>query len=395
MMQFEEAFRRLVMDAHPLSTERRAIEGAVGFVLAVQINARRSQPGIALAAMDGYAVNSSDLSGAPQILPVDGETAAGAAQASHKAGTAHRIFTGAALPTGADQIIVQEDATFDGNRISFQQHRNSGRHVRSAGIDFSEGEVLLDAGTYLSPKIIALLASAGHSHVMVHRAPKIAIFSTGDELVSADKSSFDPIDMVDSNTPMVQSLLQEAGGIITTTERLKDDLDSMISALKATDADIVITIGGASVGDHDHILKAYEALGVTVDINKIKLRPGKPFKAGRLGAQRFIALPGNANSAFVTALLFVRPLLDRMMRRPVPPPEGIDLPIAVDLPPSGPRDHFMLARLIGETGSRQVDPAQSQDSSLVSVLAACDGLLLHRANSDGYKAGDRLPFFPF
>ncbi len=396
MIDFLTAFDTLVRQQPVLTTEKRSIDACVGYVLAGAVRARRSQPAAAMSAMDGYAVSSAEIKGGRTQLPLASDIAAAGAPAfALPNGMAARIFTGGLVPEGADQIVIQEDVSVEDGTISFAVPAAKGQHIRTASIDFGEGDMVMEAGTYLSPKMVGLLASAGAGHVMVHRAPHVDIFATGDELTSASADRFDAHQTVNSNGPMIAGLLREAGATVTDHGILPDTPDAITNALAGAKGDIVLTIGGASVGEHDYVGDAFEKIGVTRDFWKVAMRPGKPLFVGQKDGRRYIGLPGNPVSAFITAFLFVRPLVDQMMGRPVPDPAGIPLPSAVDLPANGSRTHFMRARLIGDIGSRHVDPAAEQDSSLVSVLAASDGLLIREAGAPAAPAGTLVPYMPF
>ncbi len=397
MISVEDAFKRIVESAKPLTTEKVPLEQASGRVLAAPLTARRTQPGADMSAMDGYAVNSTSLTGDPVALKLIGESAAGSPFAgSCGVGEAVRIFTGAIVPDGADQVVVQEDCTADGATVNTAMGPEPGRHIRMAGIDFARNQIVLDQGTYISPKSIGLAASAGYDHLMVHRAPKVAVLPTGDELVPPGKKDFAPHETVNSTAPQISALLTDAGAHVTILGQAGDDLKALKAAVKkASDADILITIGGASVGDKDMMQEALAAGGMSLDFWKVAMRPGKPLISGTMGNTRVLGLPGNPVSAFVCALLFARPLVDQMMGRPAPMPTGVPLPLATDLDQNGSRQHYMRARLVGQPGSRHLDPAVAQDSSLVSVLAQCDGLIIRSPNAPAVKAGTMVPFLPF
>ncbi|MFC4347659.1 gephyrin-like molybdotransferase Glp [Kordiimonas lipolytica] len=397
MISVEEAFKRIVETAKPLTTEKLPLENASGRVLAAPLTARRTQPGADMSAMDGYAVNSASLTGNPITLKLVGESAAGSPfGGTCGAGEAVRIFTGGIVPEGANQVVVQEDCTANGDMVTTTIGPEIGRHIRLAGIDFARNQIVLDQGTYISPKSIGLAASAGYDHLMVHRAPKIAILATGDELVPPGKKDFAPHETVNSTAPQISALLTDAGANVRILEQAGDDLKALKAAVKkAAGADILITIGGASVGDKDMMQEALSAEGMALDFWKVAMRPGKPLIFGTMSQTKVLGLPGNPVSAFVCALLFARPLVDQMMGRPAPMPTGVPLPLATDLAENGPRQHYMRARLVGEPGSRHLDPAIAQDSSLVSVLAQCDGLIIREPNAPAVKAGTLVPFLPF
>ncbi|WP_286831521.1 MULTISPECIES: gephyrin-like molybdotransferase Glp [Kordiimonas] len=397
MISVEDAFKRIVETTKPLTTEKIVLEKASGRVLAAPLTARRTQPGADMSAMDGYAVKSSSLTGKPTTLKLIGESAAGSPFPSACGdGEAVRIFTGGIVPEGADQVVVQEDCTAEADSVTTAIGPEAGRHIRLAGIDFAVKQIVLDQGTYISPKSIGLAASAGYDHLMVHRAPKVAILATGDELVPPGKKDFEPFETVNSTAPQISALLSDAGAEVTILGQTGDDLKALKAAVKkAAGADILITIGGASVGDKDFMQQALASEGMALDFWKVAMRPGKPLIFGTMGQTKVIGLPGNPVSAFVCALLFARPLVDQMMGRPAPLPAGVPLPLATDLAENGPRQHYMRARLVGEPGSRHLDPAIAQDSSLVSVLAQCDGLIVREPNAPVAKVGTMVPFLPF
>lgn len=397
MITVETAFERIVGAAVPLSTEKLPVAQASGRVIAGPIAARRSQPGSDLSAMDGYAVRSADLTGSDVTLQLVGESAAGHPfSGTVGPGEAVRIFTGAVVPKGADQVVIQENVTASGTSVKLAEAGNPGANIRPLGTDFMEKQTVFDAGTFMTAKSIALAAAVGQSHLMVHRAPKVAIVSTGDELAAPDKNKFSPYETVDSAKPQIEALLREAGAEVFVTKHARDTSESLEAAFeKARGADVLVTIGGASVGEKDLVQGALKQSGMKLDFWKVAMRPGKPLIFGHLENQYVLGLPGNPASAFVCALLFLRPLVDKLMGRPAPLPQGIPLPSATGLPANGPRQHYMRARLIGEPGERHVDAAANQDSSLTSVMAQCDGLIIRPIDGPALKAGDPVPFLPF
>lgn len=397
MITVEQAFERIVGGATPLQTEKVAVSKASGRVIAGPIAARRSQPGTAISAMDGYAVASSSLAGVKVSLAVVGESAAGHPFAGKvMAGQTARIFTGAALPEGTDQVVIQEDVQRNGDMVMLSAQPKHLDNVRAKGADFEERQIVLDAGTFMSAKTIGLAAAAGQSHLMVYRAPKIAILSTGDELAAPDKKIFTPYETVDSVKPQLAAMAAEMGASVVYMGNAGDSLEALEGAIHAAnDADVLVTVGGASVGDRDFMQQALKQQGMTLDFWKVAMRPGKPLIFGKRENQYVLGLPGNPASAFVCALLFLRPLIDKLMGRPCPFPAGIPLPAATDLLANGPRQHYLRARLIGNPGERHVDPAASQDSSLQTVLAQCDGLIVRPIDAPAISAGTLVPFIPF
>lgn len=397
MITVEQAFGRIVSDAKPLTTEKVDVGKASGRVIAAPIAARRSQPAADMSAMDGYAVVSTDLAGPTTKLTLIGESAAGHPFGkSVQKGQAVRIFTGAVVPKGADQVVIQENVeAADGIMVTSVQAL-PGANIRLMGIDFLENQTVLDAGTYMSAKSIGLAASAGQAQLMVHRRPRVAILSTGDELAQPDKASFSAYDTVNSSGPQINALVEETGAEICFIGQAGDSLGALTAAIKRNaDADILVTIGGVSVGDKDFVQEALTAEGMALDFWKVAMRPGKPLIFGKRPGQYVLGLPGNPASAFVCALLFLRPLIDKLMGRPAPFPGGVQLPVATDLPANGSRQHYVRARIIGAPGERMVDPAASQDSSLSTVLAQCDGLIIRPIDAEAVSAGSPVSFLPF
>ena len=397
MISVETAFRRIVDPTKPLPTERLALAKCSGRVLAGPTSARRSQPGSDVSAMDGYAVKSTDLSGKDTSFKQVGESAAGTPfTGTVNGGETVRIFTGASVPKGTDQVVIQENTGPAEGGIFTDEKANAGKNIRLKGYDFLEKQVVLEGGTYLTPKSLGIAASSGHSHLMVHRAPKIALLATGDELVSPDAKKFSAHVTVNSTAPQLSAMITDIGGLVVDIGHAGDDLDSLKKAIQsAKDADILVTIGGASVGDRDFMQQALKDEGMKLDFWKVAMKPGKPLIFGRKGKQHILGLPGNPVSAFVCAMIYLRPLVDKLMGRPAPLPAGIPLPTATALKANGPRQDYVRARLIGGQGERHVDAAVSQDSGQLSVLAQTDGLIVRPPNAKAIEAGEQVPFIPF
>ena len=397
MISVETAFKRIVDPAKPLATERLALAKCSGRVLSGPIGARRSQPGSDVSAMDGYAVKSTDLSGKDVSFKQIGESAAGAPfTGTVKSGETVRIFTGASMPKGADQVVIQENAGPVDGGIFTNESPAPEKNIRLMGYDFLEKQIVLEGGTFLTPKSLGIAASSGHSHLMVHRPPKIALLATGDELVSPDAKKFSTHETVNSTVPQLSAMITDIGGTVVDVGHAGDDLASLKRAIKdANDADILVTIGGASVGDRDFMQQALAEEGMKLDFWKVAMKPGKPLIFGRKDGQYILGLPGNPVSAFVCAMIYLRPLIDKLMGRPAPLPTGIPLPTATALKANGPRQDFMRARLIGRQGERHVDAAVSQDSGQLSVLAQSDGLIIRPPDAPAAEAGELVPFLPF
>jgi molybdopterin molybdotransferase len=308
LLPVDAALAQLLDGAAMLDSETIALGDAHGRILATDVTARLSQPPFAASAMDGYAVRFADLPGPWRVI---GEAAAGRGFAGMvPPGTAVRIFTGAPLPPGADTVVVQEDVAPDGATATLISDGppHVGAHVRAAGQDFAAGTPLLRAGERLTPPRLGLLAAAGHATATVVRRPRVCLIATGDELVQPGVTP-GPDQIVSSNPAMLAALFTAAGAQVSDPGIIPDRREALAAALHAADADIIITIGGASVGDHDLVVPVLRDLGAEIDFWKIAMRPGKPMLAGRLGAARVIGLPGNPVSAYVCALMFAVPLI--------------------------------------------------------------------------------------
>jgi molybdopterin molybdotransferase len=390
LLSVDEARARMLAEIAPLAAETVPLAAAAGRVLAEDVEAVRDQPPFRASAMDGWAVRAADGPGALKIV---GESAAGHGFAGQVArGETVRIFTGAAVPDGCDAVVIQEDAERDGELVRVPAI-SSGRNVRPAGGDFAAGETLLRRGARLDPWRQSLAAAAGRAELSVHARPRVAVFSTGEEIVEAPADP-GPFQIYNSGSPALAALVAGWGGLPSRHKPLRDELDEVIAALRAADAELVVTIGGASVGDHDLVRAAGEALGLSLRVASVAVRPGKPTFFGVLGdGRRMLGLPGNPASAFVCAELFLRPIL-AACQGASPELPLIAARLAQDLPATGPREHWMRAQLSYEGGQVLVRPYRDQDSSLVSVFAAADGLLRRPAGAPPALAGDVAEVLP-
>ncbi len=396
LLAVEEALRRLLADAAPLETETIDPLAANGRVLAAPLAATLTQPPFDASAMDGYAVRARDVATVPVRLAVKGEAAAGRGFAGVVgSGEAVRIFTGAPVPAGADAIVIQENCDRDGDIVIVREGTADHSHVRARGIDFRAGDRLLAAGTRLGPRQITLAAAMGHGRLPVHRRPVVAILASGDELVlPGEPPQADQI--VCSNPYGVAAMVLGAGGEPRFLGIARDNRASIERHLAAAaGADILITIGGASVGDHDLIAPVLQANGLALDFWKIAMRPGKPMMYGRLGATRMLGLPGNPVSSLICARVFMVPLIERLAGRGDDPARAVEAVAAVDLEANGPRAHYMRATLSASaSGPPSVAPVRSQDSSLLSPLAGADCLLVRPVGAAAVKAGGIVPVLP-
>jgi molybdopterin molybdotransferase len=376
----------------PLETERVALADAFGRTLARDVAALRVQPPFANSAMDGYALSAADAAHALARLKVVGESAAGHGFVDRlQLGEATRIFTGAPMPEGADAVAIQEQARREGEAVILEAPVARGANVRAAGLDFTEGEALLPAGRRLSARDIALAAAADHPTLAVTRQPRVAILSAGDELVLPGAARR-PAQIVASNAFAVAGIVAAAGGEPIDLGVVADNAAALAARLgEAQDkrADVLVTLGGASVGDHDLVRQALTEAGMALSFWRIAMRPGKPLIHGRLGAMSVLGLPGNPTSSTVCAILFLRPLVRALLGDPAAgadPSEPARL--AVPLPANGERRDYLRATLrYDDEGRRVATPIAAQDSSLVKALARADALLIREIGAPAAAAG--------
>jgi molybdopterin molybdotransferase len=384
LLSVAEAQARILALAPMLDIEIVPLVAAANRWAAEDLPALRTQPAANLSAMDGYAIRYADLPGpwrlaggesTPGMLPKD----------SLASGQALRIFTGAAVPPGADTILVQEDAERDGAalRLTGEGPPRLGAHVRPAGSDFRIGDTLVAAGELLTPARIGLAAVGGHGRLTVRRRPRIAILSTGDELV-APGTPVAGVQLPSSNAPMLTALLAALPVDVEDLGIVRDDIDAIAAAFAGTTADIVVTTGGASVGDHDLVRPALEQAGAALDFWRVAMKPGKPIMAGRLGNRVVLGLPGNPVSAFVTATLFLKPLIGAAMgaMNPVPVPRPIAL--GAPLPATGKRAEYLRARIV----DGRAMALSGQDSAALATLAQAQALIVRLPYADALSEGE-------
>jgi molybdopterin molybdotransferase len=385
-----DARSRMLSEVAVLPAEAVAIQESIGRVLAEDVTAVRDQPPFDASAMDGWAVRGADTPGALRIV---GESAAGHGfEGAMQAGEAVRIFTGAAMPAGADAIVIQEDATREGDTVTVPAVE-ARHYVRLAGGDFKAGAALLRRGVRIDPWRLSLAAAAGRAELSVTRRPKVALFSTGEEIVEAPIEP-GPFQIYDSGSRALEVLIAGWGGEVHRARPVKDELEATVHALRYADGDLVVTVGGASVGDHDLVRAAAEALGLQMKVASVAVRPGKPTFFGVLeDGRRLLGLPGNPASAMVCAELFLKPILAAYAGAdPALPMMGARL--AQPLPANGPREQWMRAKLSFEGGTVTAQPFRDQDSSLVSVFSAADALLMRPAGASAASAGDVVEVLP-
>jgi molybdopterin molybdotransferase len=393
LLPLESAQARLLGLVTPLARCRVPLGEAAGRLLAADLAARLTQPPADVSAMDGYALRFADLGGSLRIV---GASAAGAPLArALGAREAARIFTGGVVPAGADTILVQEEAAVEGEvlRRLGEGPPGPGAHIRRRGLDFSEGAAIARAGDRLTPAMIGLVAAAGHAEVPVRRRPRVALVATGSELVPPGVTP-GPGQIVSSNAAMLAALLAREGAEVEDAGIVPDDRPRLEATLRraAGAVDVVVTIGGASVGDHDLVRPALEAVGARIDFWRIAIRPGKPLLAGTLRDTVVVGLPGNPVSAYVCALLFLLPLVRHLGGDPAPLPIAQAAIAGRDLPENGPRRDFQRATLAASGGGLPIaTPASAQDSSMLSVLAVAQCLLIRPEGAPAVPAGDTVP----
>ena len=396
MISVAEARRRILDPLAPTGVETVGLADALGRVLAEEVRARVTQPPVAVSAMDGYAVRADDVARTPATLRRIGEAPAGGAYDGVVGpGEAVRIFTGGPVPRGADTIVVQEDADADGERIVVKAGAPRGAYVRPAGLDFGEGDAGPRPGRVLGARDVALAASMNCPWLRVRRKPRIAVLATGDELVMPGEP-MGPNQIVSSNNVGLRALVEESGaeaidlGIALDTEESLRTL-----AAGARGADMLVTIGGASVGDHDLVRTVLGDAGLDVDFWRIAMRPGKPLMFGRLGETAMLGLPGNPVSALVCGLIFLRPAIARMLGLDDAPARRGKAALGRDVAANDRREDYLRATLARDgSGALVATPFEIQDSSMLSRLARADCLIVRPPHAPAAPKGTPVDVIP-
>jgi molybdopterin molybdotransferase len=393
LMPVADALAAVLEGAEPVPEEAVALDAAHHRVLARDVAALRTQPPEAMSAMDGYAVRASDAAQVKARLKVIGEVAAGRPfDRALGPGETARIFTGGVIPAGADAVVIQEDTLVDGDTITITEAAIPGRHIRPAGVDFRAGSVLLRAGTLLSDRDLSLAASMNHPELAVRRRPKVALLATGDELVMPGATP-GPGQIVYSNGYALRALARAEGAETVDLGIAADTLAATVEGIRRAHecgADILVTTGGASVGDHDLVRQSLQAVGATMAFWKIAMRPGKPMMHGRLGAMRVLGVPGNPVSSYVCSLLFLVPLIRALSGASAVHNARDSAFLGCDVGANDVREDYLRARLHKrEDGALIATPVNHQDSSLLAYLSAAQALVVRAPFAPAAVAGDQ------
>ena len=407
MRSVESALETILSAFNPVEAQSVPLTQAVGRVLAGDVTARTCHPPRDISAMDGYAVRSAELRNPPHSFPVAGISAAGGLVPDMPEGQVVRIFTGGAMPMGADAVVLQENTQIDNNTVTIDETVDPGRFVRRAGLDFKHGATLLRQGQQLTPRAIALAAAMNHAAVPVYRQPRVGILSTGDEIVPPGSILGDH-QIPGSNGPGLMAFIQAYGGIGHDLGIARDDHEAlgnqlasvmpMASQSTETDQDssidLLVTTGGVSVGDRDFVQGSLVAMGLKIAFWKIAMQPGKPLLFGHLETTPVLALPGNPVSAMVCAHIFLRPILDRLLGRTKEGQETITAYLVGDLPANGQRQNYMRARLKRAENRWLAEPFAEQDSTMIATLAQADALLIRPPHAPDLTAGSPVTALP-
>jgi molybdopterin molybdotransferase len=390
LMPVADALARVLADAAPLPAEEVALTQADSRVLAEDLVALRTQPPDAVSAMDGYAVRAEDVATAPVTLTLIGEVPAGHPFAGEvRAGQAARIFTGGVMPAGSDTVVIQELTEADGNAITIKKATGKARNVRPLGLDFKQGDLLLRKGVHLNDRDVMLAAAMNYPTVPVYRRPKVAVLGTGDELV-APGGHPGPGEIVYSNGFAISALARNAGAEASDLGIARDRVEDIVAAVRRAreaDADILVTTGGASVGEHDLVQQALRSEGLDLSFWRVALRPGRPMMHGRLGATHVLGVPGNPVSSYVCAFLFLVPLIRRLTGRTQIDHVPETARLGRDLPANDERADYLRATLSQSPDGPIATPIPAQDSSLMAPLARSQCLVIRAPRAPAAVAG--------
>lgn len=393
MISVEDAVARITAAFAPVTSETIPIGECAGRTLAENAIARVTQPPFPVSAMDGYAVKSADAQTGAHLRVIGASPAGHPFSGKMGAGETVRIFTGGVVPDDADAIVIQEDTDADGDIVTINEAAQAGRHIRAAGLDFKKGQTLATTGKRLSARDVALLAAGDLPTLTVRRKPIIAVAATGDELTPPGVARA-PGSIVASSGYALTQLITQCGGAVLDLGIVPDNVDAIAAiAKRAKNADLIITLGGASVGEHDLIQRALGPQGFALDFWKIAMRPGKPLIFGRLGNTPLLGLPGNPVSTFVCALLFVKPAIAALLGRTEARQEH-SAKLVRALPANGARQDYIRTRIIMRDGEAFAEPFYTQDSSMQSLLAKADALIVRAPHAPAADAGTRVEILP-
>lgn len=389
MISAAEALERVLVLMTPVGVETVPLAEAAGRALAVTIHAERDQPPFSASAMDGYAVRAEDAAEGAALTVAYEIAAGGAPGGAIGRGEAVRIFTGAPLPAGADAILIQEDADRDGGTITVRDAPEAGRHIRPAGIDFRAG-ARLEAPRRLTAAEIALAAAMNAPYLEMRRRPVVSLIATGDELVMPGERP-GASQIVSSNNFGLAAMLEDWGAAPEIQPIATDDAAALRAALdRAAHADLIVTLGGASVGDHDLVRSVFGEEGLDLSFYKVAMRPGKPLMAGRVRGKPMIGLPGNPVSSLVLGRLLLAPAIDALLGLPAEPAKRIRVRLGQSLEAGGAREHYMRARIEETADGPTAFLFPNQDSSLLSVLAAANALVVQPADGAAMDKGEEI-----
>ncbi|MGO4126179.1 gephyrin-like molybdotransferase Glp [Inquilinus sp. YAF38] len=390
MIPVAEARARILSAFAALPAETVPLPAGLGRILAEPVAARLTQPPLDVSAMDGWAVRAADVATVPATLRRIGEVPAGGRfEGTVGPGQCVRIFTGAPLPDGADAVVLQEDTDADSDRVTVREGVAAGRHVRKAGLDFRASDVLLQPGRRLTARDIGIAASANHPWLRVRRRPRVAVLATGDEIVLPGEA-LGPSQIVSSNSHALAALIRSCGGEPVDLGIARDNAESLATlAAGAHGADLVVTTGGASVGEHDLIRSVLGERGLALDFWKIAMRPGKPLIFGRLGDTPLLGLPGNPVSTMVCGWLFLRPAVWALQGAETSE-NRVTAVLGRDLPANDRREDYLRARIERTDSGYVATPFPAQDSSMLSLLAAADGLVIRSPHAPAAARGESV-----
>ena len=396
MIPVEEALDRILAGLTPAGPETVALSEAWGRILATPLVARLTQPPADVSAMDGYALRAEDAAAGTRLRLIGAAPAGHPFQGRVGPGEAVRIFTGGAVPPGADAILLQEDATAEADHVIPAEAPRQGRHIRRAGLDFAAGDPLLPASRRLTARDIGLAAAGNHAWLAVHRRPRIGLLATGDE-IALPGDPIPPGGIISSNAHALAALVRAAGGVPVVLPIAADDRTAIAAAAEAgRGCDLLVTTGGASVGEHDLVQAALGPQGFSLDFWKIAMRPGKPLIFGDLRGTPLLGLPGNPVSALVCAVLFLIPAIRRLSGLPAGPVETCTAILGRDMPANDRRQDYVRAETSEDPAGRLVaTPFPVQDSSMLGLLARAGGLIIRPPHAPALPAGGNVRFVSF